>query len=106
MTTRLTLMAAGLGFILFSCAPKTTEAVTAEPVENTESGGNMIMNDDLSQGERIFQNDCTRCHGAKPIDSHTKQQWTNILNRMTKKAQLDETDAALVTAYVMSHFEE
>jgi hypothetical protein len=46
---------------------------------------------------------CTKCHKPKPVDSFTPERWTGILSKMIPKAKLDDHEASLVTAYVMTH---
>jgi mono/diheme cytochrome c family protein len=55
---------------------------------------------DIGEGKVIFLRDCGKCHYGKNIESYTKEQWANILPRMTKKAELDETETRQITAYI------
>lgn len=80
--------------VLYSCSPATTEAAAEDAVDAVE------MSETVSSGKTVYQNDCTKCHGAKVIDKYSKEQWDKILPNMIKKAELGETAAAQVSAYV------
>ncbi len=70
------------------------------PSEITPTDPEGMMKADIGEGKVIYMRDCTRCHDQKKVEDFTSEQWSNILPRMVKKAQLDETKSRQVTAYV------
>ena len=57
----------------------------------------------LAEGNKIYIQDCTRCHGMKEPSNFTSAQWEPILLRMFVKAKLtDEHEKAIITDYVMA----
>jgi cytochrome c5 len=81
---------------IVACTPKVSEAVEEEVVDVTPTE----LPEDVNAGIDIYNKDCTKCHDAKPIEAFTKEQWDGILPAMIGKAELDETKAAQVSAYV------
>ena len=57
----------------------------------------------LAQGRQILAEHCVKCHGAPQIAKHSTEDWSDeILPKMTKKAKLNPTEAALVKNYVLT----
>lgn len=83
-------------FAVASC--KTTPP--AEITETTTVEETGMIKADIGEGKVVFMRDCTRCHDQKKVEDYTADQWSTILPRMIKKAQLDETQSRQVTAYV------
>ncbi|CAD0005734.1 cytochrome c [Flavobacterium chungangense] len=87
--------------ILVSCgAPKTavappTPAVT-ETVKATE------LTPELAEGKSLYENSCARCHKLYEPKKFTQEKWKPILERMQKKAKLDDVKMASVTNYIHS----
>lgn len=90
-----TLFIASVG-VLIGCAPQTTEAVTSDVEETTEE----MPKAAIGEGKVIYLDDCSKCHGTKVVEDYTKEQWDKILPNMIKKAELDATQGAQVSAYV------
>lgn len=98
------------GVLIYGCAPKIVEVIevteeTEETVEEifeetTEVLNTNMMSEDAISGEKVFNEKCTKCHKAKVVDDYSKERWDVVLPKMISKAQLDETEAAQVTAFV------
>ncbi|MCH2225554.1 MAG: hypothetical protein MK066_12360 [Crocinitomicaceae bacterium] len=83
--------------LLLACSPKTTTEVITESSDTTNDG---MPKADIAEGKVVYLKDCGRCHYQKSVDGYTKEQWSNILPRMAKKAELDETETRQIEAYI------
>jgi hypothetical protein len=55
----------------------------------------------LKQGHDLYYGTCTRCHGAKDIATRSEENWPGIIDRMSKKAGITDTEKEAVLNYVM-----
>lgn len=58
---------------------------------------------DASEGEKIFYERCTVCHGPREVSHFTQNQWKGITPSMFPRAGLDENEAALVMEFLMEN---
>ncbi|MCK7559117.1 hypothetical protein MKQ70_30740 [Chitinophaga sedimenti] len=56
-----------------------------------------------SEGKTIFQEKCSRCHKYRMPETRTAEAWGPIMNRMARKARLDDSQKAAVLAFVKEH---
>lgn len=56
---------------------------------------------EMEEGERIFYQRCTVCHGPRDPGGFTQLQWRGITPSMFPRAGLDDDEAALVTDFLM-----
>ncbi len=90
---------------LFGCAQKISAPPAApnevKPPEGVSVAAIKKMETpQVAEGKTIYTTKCARCHGPKPVENWTVQEWVPIMERMVPKARLNETEAANVTAYV------
>ncbi|WP_120498901.1 molybdopterin-dependent oxidoreductase [Kiloniella sp. EL199] len=57
----------------------------------------------MGQGEKIFYERCTVCHGPREPSHFTKLQWKGITPSMFPRAGLDDIEKALVMEYLMEN---
>lgn len=90
--------------VIYACNPKVSEVVESTDTNQTSEPSDVMsastMSDEVVAGKAIFENKCTRCHGAKDIESYTQEDWDKILPRMITKAKLKDPEDAQVTSYV------
>lgn len=86
------------GAVIITCSFAIQSCKTSPVIAPIEEDG--MMKADIGEGKVIYMRDCTRCHAQKKVEDFTNEQWSNILPRMVKKAQLDETKSRQVKAYV------
>jgi cytochrome c5 len=96
-----------VSILLAQCSPKTAKT-TGKPLTKThdEKLADIKKNfteADLAEGKTIHDSKCNRCHQLKTITNFSMAEWDNILQRMIPKARLNEQQAALVRAYIMSN---
>jgi cytochrome c5 len=99
----LTLSVACIALILTDCktsksttAPADTELAAAQkrwPDATTQS---------LQAGRTIYNEQCTRCHGAKPISQYSEQEWERIIGRMAPKAKLTADQTETLRRYILT----
>ena len=88
-------------FVLFldSCSPKTAPTkTTVETKENSNKNYTVVLNS--SYGKEIYESKCGSCHDLKKPNEYTFIEWNPIMNRMAKKADLDEMQKQNVLAYL------
>jgi hypothetical protein len=59
---------------------------------------------DSSGGRRLYLTCSGSCHSPEPVREFSRDEWERILPEMNEEAKLTAPEAALVRAYVMSHF--
>lgn len=55
-----------------------------------------------ADGARVWANQCTRCHNARPSQERTDAQWQTIVLHMRARANLTRADARLVTSFLQA----
>lgn len=95
---KLVLFLFAVGFVIFSCTPKASPAVT----EATIPSATTVSNDGamIDAGHTIFTTKCTHCHGQKPIHKWTYDELRPVLGSMVQKAKLNNEEIAQICAYV------
>ncbi|MFH1845364.1 MAG: hypothetical protein ABIF77_19440 [bacterium] len=77
----------------------------APPVdEHTVAAGleRGVTREQLESGRDLFLNACTRCHRPMTVADYDAETWTDFLQDMTVRAQLDREQTEQVTAYVLT----
>lgn len=87
----LILSAVALGTLAACRGPK--EATDVAPVEKTLSA-------EGKAGEKLYQENCGRCHDLPAIPDYSSDRWERIVPPMAKKAHLDATQEQAVMTYV------
>lgn len=61
--------------------------------------------DSLYDGYKTFTTRCTKCHGLKNVGRFTETEWASTLNKMAKKAKLNEEEKENVKRYILTERE-
>ena len=56
----------------------------------------------VADGARVWADNCTRCHNARPSQERTDAQWRTIVLHMRARANLTRADARLVTTFLQA----
>lgn len=56
----------------------------------------------VAEGARVWADNCTRCHNARPSQERTDGQWRTIVLHMRARANLTRADAELVTTFLQA----
>jgi cytochrome c5 len=90
-----------LAVILYSCAAKST-APTAEvkpsPAPTTSIA--TVMTPALAEGKSLYDNNCAKCHRLYDAKEFTAEEWKPIVDRMVKKADLDNAHGQKIYNYL------
>ncbi len=85
-----------IAVVLWGCAgglnPKNTEKVEAAFAKYEDS-----------DGKAIFREKCAKCHNYKLPETKTAEKWPGIMDRMARKAKLNDDQKAAVVAFVTKH---
>ncbi|WP_341834409.1 hypothetical protein WJU16_15575 [Chitinophaga pollutisoli] len=85
-----------LAVVLWGCAgginPKNTAKVEAAFAKYEDS-----------DGKAIFREKCAKCHHYKLPETKTAEKWPGIMDRMARKAKLNDDQKAAVVAFVTKH---
>ena len=104
-TTALTIVTASL--LMAQCtAKKATSSAAAKEMTPEEAVADVKKNfteAQMEEGRVVFQANCGKCHNIHEPETRTVQKWERVLPRMSKKANLEEEQAAKVRAYVLAH---
>ena len=78
---------------LFACTPK-----TAEITEKVEPS---FPNEDVAMGDKLYVENCGKCHGLKTVTDYTPEQWKKIVPNMAAKAKIDSDADNKILQYVL-----
>lgn len=60
----------------------------------------VFAEDDVTAGARIYNENCSRCHNARPVQEFHADEWSVIVPHMREKAHLSGTEAGQVEAFI------
>ncbi|WP_121352724.1 hypothetical protein [Flavisolibacter nicotianae] len=86
--------------LVLACSRKTVPASRTKANENIPP--RTYNASAVAQGRVVYTNRCGRCHGLKPVQKYSAQEWEPILTVMIRKARLQAADSVNVSAYVFS----
>lgn len=82
------------GTLLFACTPK-----TAEVVEVKEESG--FPTPEIAEGNKLYLDNCGKCHKLKTVTDYTEEQWNTILPKMAKMSKLDMVQEGKIREYIL-----
>ena len=59
-----------------------------------------VAEDDVTAGARVYNENCSRCHNARPLQEFHADEWSVIVPHMREKAHLSGTEAKQVEAFI------
>ncbi|MDI1256000.1 MAG: cytochrome c [Flavobacterium sp.] len=104
MNTKI-LFTALLATTIFACGPKpevppppppASPVATVEQAKATTS----VATAEVTEGKTSYENNCAKCHKLYAPSDYSKDDWMPILNRMAKKARLDDVETGKIYAYL------
>ena len=57
---------------------------------------------EIAEGERMWANNCTRCHNARSPMERNDREWATIVAHMRARANLTRTEARQVAVYLQT----
>lgn len=90
--------------LIVSCATQVANTVAhLEPVPEKSEVLSSFSEEQLAQGELLFEQNCAECHKLKDPASRDPEQWNNVLKRMLPKTKLTYDESRLVRAYLVTN---
>jgi cytochrome c5 len=56
--------------------------------------------DPIALGQAVYQTKCYQCHALPNTSDYTKAQWSDIMIKMSRKANLSDAETSQVLAFV------
>jgi hypothetical protein len=66
----------------------------------TDSKQYNIPLDSLINGRALLINKCSSCHNLYLPTQYTKQEWLPIIDKMQKRAKIDNSQKEIITSYL------
>lgn len=54
----------------------------------------------LQQGRSLYINNCASCHNLHLPSEFTKKEWEPVLNKMQKRAKINDSEKEQIAAYL------
>ncbi len=58
----------------------------------------------VAEGARLFNDNCSRCHNARPAQEFSEREWSVIMPHMREKAHLSGSETLAVEAFIAVTF--
>lgn len=84
-----------------ACSSKKLATKTPATPAETATTAN-LSTEQMEHGKSLWSGNCGKCHTLFTPESRNVASWERILPAMTRKAKMNESDAATVTAYIMA----
>lgn len=95
---KIKLIVLGLTAILItSCSSKKTVVVAEK-----ETPKAVVLTPELIEGKALLESKCVRCHKLYEPKKYSQEEWKPILEKMQKKARLDDVQIASISNYITS----
>ncbi len=59
-----------------------------------------VMTPELAEGKMLYDNNCAKCHKLYDAKDFSAEEWKPIVDRMTKKADLDDFQGQKIYNYL------
>ena len=98
-------------YFVYSCKVKPKDSSkSSEPslplLEVAQKKFPGITQADLDEGQSIFNNDCSKCHGTPKIKSRGEEGWKKVVDWMAPKASLNDLQKKKLLEFVLSSREQ
>lgn len=88
---------------MVQCTPKKATTTEKSPSEKVADIKKNYTEAQMAEGKTLFEADCAKCHRLHQPEEHDIAKWENVLPRMTKRAKMDDAQAGMVRAYILTH---
>ena len=89
--------------LLTECTPKKAATDTMSPEQKVADVKKNYTEAQMAEGKTIWQGACGKCHKLFEPGSRSVEKWENVLPRMVNRSKLNDQQAAMVRAYLLSH---
>jgi mono/diheme cytochrome c family protein len=59
-------------------------------------------NNKIAEGAKLYSQNCSRCHNARPASDYSKKEWSVVMPHMREKAHMTGTESLAVEAFLAS----
>lgn len=108
MKTNYLLFASAI-FIVIACTSKKTTVSSVNESVNFEAQVTSIKTrfadvtvDELKTGHSVYTGACTKCHGQKNVVKYTEESLFKILDNMSKKAKITDSEKQALQRYCLA----
>jgi len=92
---------AALSVIIYSCASKSNVPTAEVPkTPETKTVAAAVLTPELAEGKALYENNCAKCHRLYDTKEFSPEDWKPIVDRMQKKAHLDDVQGQKIFNYV------
>ena len=56
----------------------------------------------IAEGAKLYSENCSRCHNARPASDYTKKEWSVVMPHMREKAHMTGNEALAVEKFLAS----
>jgi cytochrome c5 len=89
--------------VLAACSTKKLATTTPATPTPPATASTTLTTEQIEKGKSLWSGNCGKCHTLYAPDSRNVASWQRILPSMTRKAKMNDDDAATVTAYILAH---
>ena len=88
--------------------------IKTPPVANTKTPADLSLDEQLAMyngmapmrvevGQKIYTQNCGKCHNLNAPDSRAADSWVNVMKKMGPKAKLNNEQYMMVAAYLVQN---
>ncbi|MBL8858865.1 MAG: cytochrome c [Planctomycetes bacterium] len=91
--------------LLAGCLACASTAVRAPEISAEVAAAGLARGSDratLESGREVFRSSCARCHALPRIGDHSAEEWPAIVDDMSRKSRLLESDTAALAAFIQA----
>ena len=85
---------------------ETTVIMPSLPAADTVKVNSRLNMALISTGQKVYENNCGKCHDLKKTTDFTQDRWVGIVRWMGPKAKLTEEEKTQVLAYVQHYAQD
>ncbi len=86
----------------FPAAGGIPEPVSPSDLTRAQADYPAVTDVELAQGRQLFIDRCGSCHNHSELQAHSKAEWTPIMERMGRKADMSRAETALALQFIVS----
>lgn len=93
----------GGSVLMAQCTAKKATSSSMTPDQKVAEVKKNFTDEQMEEGRVVFEASCQKCHKLYEPGSRDVEKWERVLPRMNKRANLDDSQAGKVRAYLLAH---